>query len=163
MVFPVSPGYKVDVSMILKSGGEDGEDGEDSGPSLLDFYRPEIPPSPYRISVPSRGVYSETMMGQCDSCEKVKPDSSQDWTRFTTDEPTAINAITTPQPAVTQYNPKVKDFASPMISIQNAPTSPTPGAGLAGIAEILTNAGVFKDIPGLQGNQENAMQTYLSN
>jgi len=160
MVFPVSPGYKVDQSMIVREPAE-GEPEPDT--TLLDFYRPETPPPPYRLSVPSRGVYSEAMMGACDACEKVKPDSSQDWTKFTTDEPTAINAIQPPVPQVTTYQPTVKDFATPMISIQNAPSNPDPGAGLAGITELLGKAGVFKDITGLDANQQNAIKTYLSN
>ncbi|KAK6527387.1 hypothetical protein TWF281_010567 [Arthrobotrys megalospora] len=160
LVFPVAPGYKVDRSLILENG-----DGESSGTSLLDLYRPEIPPSPYRISVPSRGVYSESIMGNCDSCEKLKPDSSQDWTKFTTDEPTAINAVQPPQIQNTTYNPAVKDFSTPMISIQNAPTAPDPGAGLAaaGLTELLGKAGIFKDITGLDQNQKNAMATYTAN
>ena len=72
MVFPVSPGYKVDLSLILKA-----EKGVEA-PSLLDMYRSDTPTPPYRISIPSKGVYAEAMMGQCDSCERVKPDSSQD-------------------------------------------------------------------------------------
>lgn len=31
-------------------------------------------------------------MGPCDSCEKVKPDPAQDWTKFTTVEPTSIKS-----------------------------------------------------------------------
>jgi hypothetical protein len=158
MVFPVSPGYKVDQSMILQSG-----DGESAGASLLDLYQPEIPTPPYRISVPSKGVYSESMMGKCDSCEKLKPDSSQDWTKFTTDEPPAIGAVQPVVPEITAYNPATKDFASPMISIQNAPANPDPGMGLTGVTELLGKAGIFKDITGLDANQQNAMKTYLSN
>lgn len=158
MVFPVSPGYKVDQSFIIKS-----DDGDETSNTLLDFYRPEIPTAPYRMSVPSKGIYSESMMGACDSCEKVKPNSSQDWTRFNTDEPTAINPVTTPTPEVTTYNPTTKDFATPMISIQNAPNAPAPGVGLAGVTEVLSKAGVFKDITGLDANQQNALKTYLAN
>ena len=158
MVFPVSPGYKVDRSLILQ-----GADEENYGASLLDLYRPDVPPSPYRLSIPSKGVYTESMMGVCDSCEKLKPDSSQDWTKFTTDEPAAINAVQPPVPEVTTYNPTTKDFASPMISIQNAPAAPDPGVGLAGVTELLGKAGVFKDVTGLDQNQKNAMSTYLAN
>jgi hypothetical protein len=48
--------------------------------------------------MPPRGVYSEAMMGVCDACEKSKPESSQGWTKFTTDESTAISAIQPPTP-----------------------------------------------------------------
>lgn len=158
MVFPVSPGYKVDQSFVIKS-----EDSNEASSSLLDFYKPEYPTPPYRMSVPSKGIYCESMMGACDSCEKVKPNSSQDWTKFNTDEPTAINPVTAPTPQVTTYNPNTKDFSTPMISIQNAPNAPAPGVGLAGVTEVLSKAGVFENITGLDANQQNAMKTYLAN
>ncbi|KAK6501434.1 hypothetical protein TWF481_009272 [Arthrobotrys musiformis] len=162
MVFPVSPGYKVDRSLILNSIRGEGPGAS----SLLDLYRPEIPPPPYRISVPSKGVYSESMMGNCDSCEKLKPDSSQDWTKFTTDEPTAINALQAPTvQAPTVYNPTVKDLTTPIINIQSAPTAPDVGAGLksAGLLEVLGKSGAFQDITGLTGNQANTASTYKAN
>ena len=158
MVFPVSPGYKVDKSFVIKT-----EEGDETSNPLLEFYRPENPSPPYRMSVPSKGIYSESMMGACDSCEKVKPNSSQDWAKFQTDEPTAINPVTAPTLQNTTYNPTTKDFATPMINIQNAPDAPAPGAGLAGVTDALTKAGVFKDVTGLDANQQNAMKTYLAN
>ena len=113
MVFPVSPGFKVNQNMIVPTTSAEGV----ASNSLLDLYKPEMPSPPYRLSVPSRGVYSESIIGQCDSCEKVKPDSSQDWTKFTTDEPTAINPVQTVVPTITNYDPKTKDFAQPMINL----------------------------------------------
>ena len=160
MVFPVSPGFKVNQSMIITTTNQAGE----ASNSLLDLYKPDMPPPPYRLSVPSKGVYSEGIMGQCDSCEKVKPDSSQDWAKFTTDEPTAINALTPASAQITDYEAKQpKDFAAPIINLQNAPSMPAPGAGLSGITELLGKSGIFKDVTGLDQNQKNAMATYLSN
>lgn len=160
MVFPVSPGYKVDRSMIIKTHSDPDVDPETA---LLDFYQPETPPPPYRLSVPSKGVYSEALIGQCDSCEKTKPDSSQDWTRFTTDEPAQIQELKLPEPQLTKYEPTAKDFTSPLVQIQTAPTNPEPGRGLDSAMELLGKANLFKDITGLEGNQQNAMKTYLSN
>ena len=159
MVFPVSPGFKVNQNLIVATTTDEGE----SSNSLLDLYKPDMPSPPYRLSVPSRGVYSESIIGQCDSCEKVKPDSSQDWTKFTTDEPTAINAVTPPVPIITDYKPETKDFAAPIINLQNAPTMPNPGAGLQGVTELLGKSGIFQDVTGLSENQKNAMATYQSN
>lgn len=156
LVFPVAPGYKVNKSLIVRKGSEQAE-------SLLDYYKPEIPYPPYRLSVPTRGVYMEAIMGSCDSCEKVKPNSSQDWTKFTTDEPTSIATVTPPVPTVTDWKAQYKDFAPPMISIQNAPNAPDPGTGLAAATDLLGKSGIFKDITGLDANQANAIKTYLSN
>ncbi|KAH8601094.1 hypothetical protein B0O99DRAFT_667549 [Bisporella sp. PMI_857] len=159
LVFPVAPGYKVNQSLIVASDDEECGSSE----SLLDHYRSDLLPPPYRMSVPTRGVYSEAMIGNCDSCEKVKPDSSQDWTKFTADEPTAIAAVAPPVPTISQYQASFKDFAPPMVSIQNAPAAPDPGIGLKAVTELLGKANIFQDITGLDANQQNAMQTYLSN
>jgi hypothetical protein len=155
MVFPVAAGYRLSQSHIVEDDAE--------SPTLLDHYQPLTPAPPYRISVPTRGVFLEAVQSACDSCEKVKPNSSQDWSKFGVDEPTPISPVTTPVPVVTDWRAAFKDFAQPLVSIQNAPATPEPGAGLAGLAELLGKAGVFNDITGLQGNQQNAIRTYLSN
>lgn len=159
LVFPVAAGYKVSKSYIA----EKAADGTAKDVSLLDHYRPLTPPPPYRVSVPSRGVFLEAVQGACDACEKVKENTSQDWTKFTTDEPTPIAMITPPVPTVTDWKAAFKDFATPIVNIQNAPAAPAPGAGLAGLNELLGKSGIFKDITGLDANQQNVLRTYLSN
>jgi hypothetical protein len=159
LIFPVAAGVKVDRSYLIVSD----DDGNDVKTSLFDHYRPLTPAPPYRISVPTRGVYAEAVQGNCDACEKVKDNSSQDWEKFKTDEPTAIGTVTIPTPTPTDWKANFKDFATPIVNIQNAPAAPAPGIGLAGLAELLGKSDVFKDITGLDGNQKNAMATYLSN
>lgn len=66
--------------------------------------------------------------------KKVKENTSQDWDKFKADEPTAINPVTVPVPTVTDWRSAFKDFATPIVNIQNAPAAPTPGAGLAGMS-----------------------------
>ncbi len=162
LVFPVAAGYRVSKSYIMET--EEGEEIMMSETeALFNHYKPLTPAPPYRISVPNRGVFLEAVQGQCDACEKVKPNSSQDWSKFPTEEPTAIAPVVTPTPTITDWKAVFKDFAQPLVSIQNAPAAPAPGAGLAGVNELLGKAGVFNDITGLAGNQQNAMQTYLSN
>ncbi|MBL7704312.1 MAG: hypothetical protein JNM21_02080 [Taibaiella sp.] len=161
LVFPVAAGYRVSQSYIIEPNGEDANIL--SGDELLKQYEPITPMEPYRISVPTKGVYLETVQSACNACEKVYPNSSQDWDKFRTDEPTGFMPITTPTPTVTDWKAAFKDFASPMINIQNAPATPEPAAGLAGLSELLGKSGVFTDITGLQGNQQNAIKTYLSN
>jgi outer membrane protein OmpA-like peptidoglycan-associated protein len=156
MVFPVAAGYRVSRSHNIV-------EDTSQGAALLDHYKPLTPVPPYRISVPTRGVFLEVVQSACDACEKVKPNSSQDWNKFGVDEPTPIAPVTTPTPVVTDWRAAFKEFAQPLVSIQNAPATPEPGAGLAGMTELLGKAGVFNDITGLQGNQQNAIRTYLSN
>lgn len=159
LVLPVADGFKVSKSFIMENAG----DGVEQEIPLLDYYKPFTPVPPYRISIPTKGVFMEAIMGQCDACEMVKENSSQDWDRFTTEETTSIQPIITPTPTVTAYNPQYKDFASPMINIQNAPDAPQPGVGFNQLTELLGKAGVFNDVTGLSGTQENAIKTYLSN
>ena len=157
LVFPVAAGVKVDRSYeIVKS-----LEGEKEI-SLFDHYRPITPSPPFRISLPTRGIYAEAIQGACDSCEMVKPNSSQDWTKFQADEPTAISTVPIPVPTATDWKPSFKDFASPIVNIQNAPSEPAPGAGLAGLSALLSNNSLFKDVTGLDANQKNALATFLS-
>jgi hypothetical protein len=147
LVFPVAPGFRVNRSLIVANAG-DATEGIPP-PSLLDQYKPLLPSPPYRLSVPTRGVYMEAVRGSCDSCEKVKPDSSQDWTRFTTDEPTSIATVQPPVPTATDYKAAFQQLANPLVAIQNAPAAPDPGSGLAAATDLLGKSGLFKDITGL--------------
>ncbi len=161
LVMPVAPGYKIDRTFIVEQPIE----GPAEEINLLEHYKPLTPISPYRISCQTFGVFGEAIQGACDSCEKVKDNTSQDWDKFKTDEPTSINPVTVPIPTVTDWKAAFKDFPTPIINIQNAPATPAPGAGLAaaGLMDILGKNDIFKDITGLDQNQKNAMQTYLSN
>jgi hypothetical protein len=93
------------------------------------------------------------VMGSWDSCENVKPDSAQDWTKFTVDEPTPIAQVTPPVPTITPYQAAFEKLTNPLINVQNAPAAP----------DLLGKTGLFKDITGLEANQANAIRTYLSN
>ncbi|MEU0485712.1 N-acetylmuramoyl-L-alanine amidase [Streptosporangium sp. NPDC006013] len=157
LVFPVADGFRVSQSLIIE------RESPVSASDLRDQYEPESAVPPYRLSVPTRGVYMEAVMGQCDACEMVKPNSSQDWDRFRADEPTAINAVTTPTPQRVDWRAVWAQFASPLVAMQVAREAPAPGAGLAGLSDALTKAGSFADVTGLAANQSNAMQTFLSN
>lgn len=160
MVFPVAAGYKVSQSYITETAA----DGAEEDVSLMDHYQPLTPVPPYRISVPSRGVFAEAVQGSCNACEKVETDRLQDWKRFpNTDEPTAFLPVQAPTPAVTDWKAAFNDFTAPLVSIQAAPAAPAPGAGLAGLSALLGKGDSFRDITGLEGNQKNVMATYLSN
>ncbi|MEZ4884175.1 MAG: hypothetical protein R3E32_05490 [Chitinophagales bacterium] len=154
LVFPVAAGYKVSQSYITEKIGENVVQEI----SLFDHYKPLTPPQPYRISVPSKGVFMEAIQGACDACENVKENSSQDWEKFRADEPTPIAQIIPPTPTITDYKPTYKDFAPPLVSIQNAPNTPAPAEGLAALSDLLKNSS-FKDITGLSQNQLNALET----
>ncbi|MES2825666.1 MAG: hypothetical protein V4732_18845 [Pseudomonadota bacterium] len=161
LVFPVAAGYKVSNSFISEA---DPHGSQDAITALFDHYKPVTPIEPYRISVPSRGVFAEALQSYCNACEKIEDDRLQDWNKFPNiDEPTPFAPITVPTPTVTDWKAAFKDFAPPMVNIQNAPALPTPGAGLSGLSEVLGKSGTFKDITGLDATQQTALKTYLSN
>jgi len=159
LVFPVAPGYRVSGNFVRVK-----PDGKKVPVTLFDHYKPLTPMEPYRVSVPTKGVFAEAVQGACNACEKIETERLQDWNRFpNTDEPTSISPIVTPTPTVTDWKAAFKDFAAPMVNVQNAPGLPAPGAGLAGLGDLLGKAGIFKDITGLDATQQNALRTYLSN
>lgn len=164
MVFPVASGYRVSQDYIVERTVDD--DGEETAKrvTLLDHYQPLTPIEPYRISVPTRGVFVEAVQGACNACERIETERLQDWNKFPNpDEPTPIATITPPTPVVTDWKAAFKELAAPIVNIQNAPAAPAPGEGMAALSDLLGKSGVFKDVTGLEGNQANVIKTYLSN
>lgn len=161
LVFPVAPGYRVSGALITPTPVREEE--AETTPTLLDHYRPLTPVPPFRISVPTQGVFVEAVQGACNACERIEPDRLQDWSRFPIDEPSEISPVVLPTPTPQNWQPQYRDFAAPIVSVQNAPGSPAPGAGLAGLSELLGKAEAFRDLTGLDANQQNAIRTYLSN
>lgn len=127
-------------------------------PELLEYYRPTTRPDPFRISVPTKGVYAESVMGACNSCEEI--DDARHW-RFedvpcgTT--PTAINALSTDSRRSDPGNLQVKDLPTNIIAMQTAPSEPDP-TGLAAAYTAIAKSDLFKDMTGLAGTQSNALQ-----
>ena len=130
---------------------------------LLHHYRPTTPEEPFRVSVPTRGVYAEAVMGHCNSCEKI--DESRFW-RFTEvpsgNEPTQILPISTDSRRSDPGDLTAKDFPTNIINFQNIPTAPNP-QGLTDALSALTNPDIFRDISGLEGNQDNALKALQEN
>ncbi|HWR14602.1 MAG TPA: papain-like cysteine protease family protein [Terriglobales bacterium] len=173
LIMPVAPGYKLDPTYEYESELDDnGEPRRDERgniiykpTNLLDHYQPLTPIPPFRVSVPTRGVFGESIMGACNSCEK------KDETRFwrweespNPDEPTPINPIQTAPPQRTEpQGLQPTAFPTPMINLQNAPQAPEPGATLAGALGLLGKSDLFPNITGLDQNQKNALQAMLSN
>ncbi len=173
LIMPVAPGYKLDPTYAIPPKlGEDGDplrDDEDNPlyetVGLLEHYQPLTPIPPFRISVPTRGVFGESIMGACNACEK------KDETRFwrweespNPDEPTPIEAIQTNPPSRSDPGDlKPEAFPTPMINIQNAPPAPDAGATLSGALNLLGKSDVFRDVTGLEQTQKNALQAMLSN
>ena len=91
-----------------------------------------------------RRARKAAVQGACNACEKIDESRAQDWTKFLTDEPTAI----TPEMLASRYqnpgNLQTKDMAQNIITLQNAPAAPDP-QGMNALAGILNNGGLFRD------------------
>ena len=125
---------------------------------LMTYYQPTTKPDPFRISVPTKGVYAESVMGKCNSCEEI--DDSRHW-RF--DEapcgtnPTTIDSVSTITRRSDVGDLQVKDLPSSIIAMQTAPAAPDP-TGLGAAFNLLGKSDVFKDMTGLAGTQANALK-----
>lgn len=124
---------------------------------LFEYYKPTTPPDPYRISVPTKGVYAESVMGKCNSCETI--DESRHW-RFTEvpcgSSSPEINPVSTDSRRTDPGDLQVKDLPANLINLQTAPAAPAP-TSLAEAYSLLGNGNAFNDITGIEGTQANAL------
>ncbi|MFD2167986.1 hypothetical protein ACFSJY_17155 [Thalassotalea euphylliae] len=124
---------------------------------LLTYYQPTTRPDPYRISVPTKGVYAESVMGKCNSCEPI--DESRHW-RFEDvpccGEAPSIDAISMNSRRQEPGSLQVKDLPANIVNVQSAPAAPDP-TGLAEAYKLLGQGDAFRDITGVAGTQKNAI------
>lgn len=143
LVLPVAHGYRLDPLL--------GEHLD------LEAHYAAEPPEPVHLSLPTKGVYAEAVMGQCNSCERKEEDRFWRWEESPIpDSPTAINPVQLPSPTATVPNLQPQPFAAPIINLQNAPAAPDP-QGFGALVQLLGNANLFRDVTGLTENQKNAL------
>ncbi len=147
LILPVAPGYQLDPTI------------DETFDLFAQYFHDD--PEPMRVSIPTRGVYAEAVMGQCNSCEK------KDETRFwrweespIPDSPnTQILPLNTDTRRADPGNLQPKDFPNPVVNIQNAPAAPDP-TGLQNLMQLLGQSAAFRDFTGLDQNQRNALAAY---
>ena len=148
LVMPVAPGFKLDP--VLNEEVD-----------LFEHYY-EDPLDPTHLTLPSKGVFAEAVMGRCNSCEKKEEDRFWRWEESPIpDSPTTINPITVPVPQLARPELSVKDFPPPIINLQNAPALPEP-QGFGDLLMLLSKPDIFRDITGLTENQKNALAALKS-
>ena len=144
LVFPVAQGLNLDPNFGLSE-------------SLFDYYMVSAS-DPINISVPTKGVYAEAMMGACNSCEEKDESRFWRWEESPIpDSPTAINPISTDSRRADPGNLQPAPLSNPVVNIQNAPNVPDP-TGLASTLSLLGKGDSFRDITGLSQNQTNALE-----
>jgi N-acetyl-anhydromuramyl-L-alanine amidase AmpD len=113
-----------------------------------------------RISLPTKGVYAESVIGKCNSCEEKDESKFWRWEESPIpDSPnTQINPINMDTRRADPGDLQPKDFPNPVVNIQNAPNVPDP-TGLAGILQLIGKSDSFRDLTGLTENQKNALAT----
>lgn len=149
LVMPVARGVHLDPVFSTS---------DDAVPELLASYRPTTPLKPFRVSLPTRGVFAEAMLGSCNSCEEKDDTRHWDWDVAKADEPQPLpfEALTSrredlPGLAPTPFPASVVNVASPL-------PAPDPSS-ITGALQILASAG-FRDVTGLAKTQDNAAAAF---
>jgi hypothetical protein len=132
-----------------------GLDGITSPQQLVNYYIEHQPPrSPMLVSMPTDGLYAQTIMDECGALEEHF--GNTDWV-LNQAEPTLGDLP--PELLQSRNTPSVVASPTPLpttiINLQNAPDAPDP-AGLSGVLGAVTNANSFRDMAGLAGTQANA-------
>ncbi|MET0500342.1 MAG: hypothetical protein ABW172_02340 [Candidatus Binatia bacterium] len=147
LIMPVAPGNQLDPTI-----------NEDF--NLFEQYFNEER-DPLRISLPTKGVYAESVMGKCNACEEK--DETRFWRWEESPIPDSPNTQILPLDTGTRRadpgNLQAKDFPTPMVNIQNAPAAPDP-TGLQAMLQLIGKSDSFRDLTGLNQNQLNALATF---
>ncbi len=131
---------------------------QSKGSDLLSFYALTSPLPPSRVSLPTRGVFAEAVMGSCNACEEMDESRLWRWDESPIDEPPLIDTASTATRRSEPTSAQPTSFPTPIVSIQNAPSVPDP-AGVRAALDSLSKES-FADITGLAGTQANAAAAY---
>jgi hypothetical protein len=154
LVFPVVAGFQLDPRYRAI---RDQEGPERPTPTLFDLYAPVIPNPPRHLSIPTKGVFAEAVMGACNSCEIIDESRFWRWSESPCpDEPPRIAEVSAASRAGETPDLTPQDFPAPIVSFQNIPQAPDP-AGLRAALELIGRGDLFRDVTGLTQNQRNAL------
>lgn len=149
LVLPVARGYHLDPTF---------KQADDEEPiDLLEHYQPTTPVAPLRLAVPTKGVFAESVMGACNSCEKKDESRFWRWEESPCpDDPTAIQSPGTESRRAKPPDLTPQPFPQPIVAFQNVPSAPDP-TGISALTQLLGNPSLFRDVTGLTENQKNAL------
>ncbi|HKU49515.1 MAG TPA: hypothetical protein VJP79_06170, partial [Nitrososphaera sp.] len=147
LIMPVAPGYQLDPTI------------DETFDMFAQYYHEEQ--EAMRVSMPTKGIYAEAVIGECNSCEEKDEGRFWRWEESPIpDSPnTQILPLNTDTRRADPGNLQPKDFPAPVVNIQNAPAVPDPTA-LKDLMQIIGKADAFRDITGLNQNQLNALATF---
>lgn len=146
LVMPVVPGLKLDPTYKF---------AQHMQPDLKNLYAAN-PSPPMRISIPTRGVFAEAVMGKCNSCEKIDDRRFWHWEDAPIpDSPTAILPLSTASRRRSPPSVLPSGYPDALVHLQTAPAGPDP-TGLSAALSLLGTNDLFRNLTGLAMNQENA-------
>jgi len=147
LILPVAPGNRLDPIFRYAKGV-----------TLLEHYDPQLPAPPSRVSLPTRGVFAEAVMGDCNACEEIDDTRFWRWEDSPIDEPPTLDmAAMASRRSEPNYGTPTP-FPTPIVNIQNAPQAPEPAGVKAALDAIAKQS--FADITGLAGTQANAAAAF---
>ncbi|WP_174257238.1 hypothetical protein [Myxococcus xanthus] len=166
LIFPVARGFNLDPTYELGTSAQSGS-GAIAHASLLEHYqtaseRDGAEGSVFRLSVPTPGVFAEAVRGACNACERIDDTRFWRWEQSPSDEPTAINPVSTDSRYQTPQSTTPTALPQSLVSIQNAPTAPDP-TGVGALLTALGQASPFANLTGLDQNQKNALAALTAN
>jgi hypothetical protein len=158
IVMPVARGFNLNSNFRFDTDMVELEDGKKVS-KLHNYYMPDgyYKSAPYRISVPTRGVFGEAISGACNSCEKIDDSRYWKWEEHPIpDSPTAIDPISMNGRRAEIQNLTPSQMNAGLIN-QSAPLETVDPTGLSEAISAISNANAFRDLTGLAGNQANAL------
>ncbi|AFE05611.1 hypothetical protein COCOR_04071 [Corallococcus coralloides DSM 2259] len=166
LVFPVARGLNLDPTYEMGTPDQSGS-GAMAHASLLEHYQTEAEReggqgAVFRLSVPTPGVFAEAVRGACNACERIDDTRFWRWEQSPSDEPTAINPVSTDSRYQAPQSTTPTALPQPIVNIQNAPAAPDP-SGVGSLLNALTQVSPFANLTGLDQNQQNALAAMTSN
>jgi hypothetical protein len=127
------------VAYLYRDPADDNVAVEDEREALKDLPPPQVS----IVSLPTRGVFAEAIMGACNSCEVRDVTRFWDWKESPCERPPSITGISPGQRGeAAQVSPAALPPSS--IDITSPPSAPDP-LGLKAILDVLGKSDIFRD------------------
>lgn len=100
------------------------------------------------VSLPTRGVFAEAMLGHCNASEEIDNTRFWDWQQSPIPHmATEIAPITAVTPQPQQQNLGATPFPASIVNIVNPPSAPDP-TGMSAAMNLLATSNIFRDMSG---------------
>ncbi|GAB2629659.1 hypothetical protein GCM10026987_28550 [Belliella aquatica] len=158
LIMPVAKGHNL--NPYFRNINDEVEIDGKKVSRLMLHYMPEkgFKETPFRISIPTKGVFAEAVMGACNSCEKIDNTRYWEWDKPIPNSPTAIQPVSMDSRKSENWDIlKPSGMSESMISQMTPQNYALPNA-LAEALKNVTSKDVFNNLTGLDQNQKNAIE-----